>query len=141
VGQQIKIKNLKFNIVGVTVREGESFLGTPSKDYGVIIPYDAFRKLYQTGTGQWFELGSDIGLKGRETDIGLVELESEARGLMRVKRGLKPIMKDNVCPEQAGSYCQCDQWCFDVLSIAGWIIGGFSMLVGALELPTSCLFL
>lgn len=130
VGQQIKIKNLKFNIVGVTTREGESFLGTPSKDYGVIIPYDAFRKLYQTGTGQWFELGSDIGLKGMETDIGLVELESEARGLMRVKRGLKPIMKDNFALNRPEAIANAISGVFDVLSIAGWIIGGFSMLVG-----------
>ncbi|HNV28987.1 MAG TPA: ABC transporter permease [Cyclobacteriaceae bacterium] len=130
MGQQVKIKNLKFNIVGVTKREGESFLGTPSNDYSVIIPYDAFRKLYQTGTGRWNELGSDIGLKGFETDIGLVELESEARGLMRVKRGLKPIQKDTFALNRPEAIANAISGVFDVLSIAGWIIGGFSMLVG-----------
>ncbi len=130
MGQQVKIKNLKFNIVGVTKREGESFLGTPSNDYSVIIPYDAFRKLYQTGTGRWNELGSDIGLKGFETDIGLVELESEARGLMRVKRGLKPIQKDSFALNRPEAIANAISGVFDVLSIAGWIIGGFSMLVG-----------
>jgi putative ABC transport system permease protein len=130
MGQTIKIKNLKFSIVGVTVREGESFLGTPSKDYGVIIPYDAFRKLYQTGTGRWSELGSDIGLKGYADDIGLVEMENEARGLMRVKRGLKPIMKDNFALNRPEAIANAISGVFDVLSIAGWIIGGFSMLVG-----------
>jgi putative ABC transport system permease protein len=130
MGQQVKIKNLKFNIVGVTKREGESFLGTPSNDYSVIIPYDAFRKLYQTGTGRWNELGSDIGLKGFETDIGLVELESEARGLMRVKRGLKPIQKDTFAMNRPEAIANAISGVFDVLSIAGWIIGGFSMLVG-----------
>lgn len=130
MGQHVKIRNLKFNIVGVTKREGESFLGTPSNDYSVIIPYDAFRKLYQTGTGRWNELGSDIGLKGFETDIGLVELESEARGLMRVKRGLKPIQKDTFALNRPEAIANAISGVFDVLSIAGWIIGGFSMLVG-----------
>lgn len=130
MGQQVKIKNLKFNIVGVTKREGESFLGTPSNDYSVIIPYDAFRKLYQTGTGRWNELGSDIGLKGFDTDIGLVELESEARGLMRVKRGLKPIQKDTFAMNRPEAIANAISGVFDVLSVAGWIIGGFSMLVG-----------
>ncbi len=130
MGQQVKIKNLKFNVVGVTKREGESFLGTPSNDYSVIIPYDAFRKLYQTGTGRWNELGSDIGLKGFDTDIGLVELESEARGLMRVKRGLKPIQKDSFAMNRPEAIANAISGVFDVLSIAGWIIGGFSMLVG-----------
>jgi putative ABC transport system permease protein len=130
IGQYVKIKNLKFNIVGVTKREGESFLGTPSNDYSVIIPYDAFRKLYQTGTGRWNELGSDIGLKGFETDIGLVELENEARGLLRVKRGLKPIQTDTFALNRPEAVANAISGVFDVLSIAGWIIGGFSMLVG-----------
>ncbi len=130
MGMQVKIKNLKFNVVGVIKREGESFLGTPSNDYSVIIPYDAFRKLYQTGTGRWNELGSDIGLKGFDTDIGLVELENEARGFMRVKRGLKPIQKDNFALNRPEAIANAISGVFDVLSIAGWIIGGFSMLVG-----------
>ncbi|MBL7862280.1 MAG: ABC transporter permease [Cyclobacteriaceae bacterium] len=130
MGEIVKIKNLKFNVVGVTKREGESFLGTPSNDYSVIIPYDAFRKLYQTGTGRWNELGSDIGLRGMATDIGLVELENEARGLLRVKRGLKPIQKDTFALNRPEAIANAISGVFDVLSIAGWIIGGFSMLVG-----------
>lgn len=130
MGRVVKIRNLKFTVVGITKREGESFLGTPSNDYSVIIPYDAFRKLYQTGTGRWNELGSDIGLKGFDTDIGLVELENEARGLMRVKRGLKPIQKDNFALNRPEAIANTISGVFDVLSIAGWIIGGFSMLVG-----------
>jgi len=130
MGLQVKIRNLKFTVVGVTKREGESFLGTPSNDYSVIIPYDAFRKLYQTGTGRWNELGSDIGLKGFDTDIGLVELENEARGLMRVKRGLKPIQNDSFALNRPEAIGNAISGVFDVLSVAGWIIGGFSMLVG-----------
>ena len=45
IGQQVKIRNLKFNVVGVLKREGESFIGTPSNDFGCIIPYESFRKL------------------------------------------------------------------------------------------------
>ncbi|MCW5909802.1 MAG: ABC transporter permease [Cyclobacteriaceae bacterium] len=130
IGLTVKIKNLKFNVVGVTKREGESFLGTPSNDYSVIIPYDAFRKLYQTGTGRWNELGSDIGLKGFSTDIGLVEMENDTRGLLRVKRGLKPIQKDNFSLNRPEAVANMISGVFDVLSIAGWVIGGFSMLVG-----------
>lgn len=130
IGQFIKVKNLKFSVVGVVKREGESFLGTPSNDFSVIIPYDAFRKLYQTGTGRWNELGSDIGLKGHANDVGLVELENETRGLMRVKRGLKPVMKDNFAMNRPEAIANAIGSVFDVLSVAGWIIGGFSMLVG-----------
>lgn len=130
IGQQVKIKSLMFNVVGVLKREGESFLGTPSNDFGCIIPYDAFRKLFQTGTGRWNELGSSVGLKGNANDVGLVELENEARGLLRVRRGLKPIQKDNFALNRPEAIANAIGTVFDVLSVAGWIIGGFSMLVG-----------
>jgi putative ABC transport system permease protein len=130
IGKYVKIKNLRFTIVGVIKREGESFIGNTSNDYGCVIPYDSFRKLYQTGTGLWFENGSTIGLKGYENDIGLVELENEARGAMRVKRGLKPSKKDNFELNRPEAIAKAISGVFDVLGTAGWIIGGFSMLVG-----------
>ncbi|HTH56613.1 MAG TPA: ABC transporter permease [Cyclobacteriaceae bacterium] len=130
VGEYVKIKNLKFKIVGTVKREGESFMGFTSKDFSCFIPYDAFRKMYQTGTGRWNEIGSVIGMKGYPGDIGLVELENEARGLLRVKRGLKPAQKDNFTMNRPEAIAKSLDGVFDVLGIAGWIIGGFSMLVG-----------
>lgn len=130
VGEYVKIKNLRFKIVGVIKREGESFMGFSSKDYSCIIPYDAFRKIFNTGTGRWDEIGSTIGLKGSKADIGLVELENEARGLLRVKRGLKPEMKDTFTMNRPEAVAKSLDGVFSVLSVAGWIIGGFSILVG-----------
>ncbi len=130
VGKYVKIKNLRFIVVGVVKKEGESFIGNTSRDFGCIIPYDSFRKLYQTGTGRWNENGSTIGLKGFESDIGLVELENEARGAMRVKRGTKPSQKDNFELNRPEAVAKAISGVFDVLGTAGWIIGGFSKLVG-----------
>ncbi len=132
VGSYVKIKSLRFTIVGVIKKEGESFIGNISNDFTCIIPYDSFRKIYKTGTGHWteFDAGSDIGLKGFESDVGLVELENETRGLMRVKRGLKPAQKDNFELNRPEAVAKAISGIFDVLGVAGWIIGGFSMLVG-----------
>ncbi len=130
IGNYVKIKNLRFSIVGVVKKEGESFMGFTSNDYSCIIPYDSYRKLYQTGSGRWNEIGSHIGLKGFDNDIGLVELESEARGAMRVRRGLKPSQKDNFELNRPEAIGNAISGVFDVLGVAGWVIGGFSMLVG-----------
>ncbi|HTH56612.1 MAG TPA: ABC transporter permease [Cyclobacteriaceae bacterium] len=130
IGEFVKIKNLRYKIVGVMKRQGESFLGVTSADFECMIPYDSFRKLYQTGTGRWDELGSHIGLKGFDSDFGLVQLENEVRGYMRVKRGLKPAQKDNFTLNRPEALANAISSVFDVLSTAGWIIGGFSMLVG-----------
>ncbi|MBX7125044.1 MAG: ABC transporter permease [Cyclobacteriaceae bacterium] len=130
VGQTVKIKNLKYKVIGVYKKEGQSFIGITSNDYSVIIPYKSFRKLYQTGTGVWNELGSTIAIKGTDTDLGLVEAESEMRGLMRVKRGLRPYEKDNFALNRPEAIANAIGSVFDIVGMAGWIIGGFSILVG-----------
>lgn len=130
IGQEVKIKNLKYIVIGVVKKEGESFIGTPSNDYACVIPYKAFRGLYQTGTGRWNETGSSIGIKGKETDIGLVELENEMRGYLRGRRGLKPTEKDNFAINRPEAIANVIGSLFDVVGLAGWVIGGFSILVG-----------
>jgi putative ABC transport system permease protein len=130
IGQIVKVKNLKYTVIGVIKKEGQSFMGTPSNDYAVIVPYQAFRKLYQTGTGSWNETASRIGVKGNESDVGLVELENEVRGLLRVRRGLQPKEKDNFALNRPEAIANVISGVFDVVGLAGWIIGGFSILVG-----------
>ncbi len=130
IGKEIKIKNIKYRVIGSVKREGQSFMGFASNDFNTIIPYQAFRKIYSTGTGRVWEVESTIGLKGTETDIGLVELENETRGIMRVKRGLRPGEKDNFSMNRPEAILNVIGNLFDVIGVAGWIIGGFSILVG-----------
>ncbi|MFZ2905152.1 MAG: ABC transporter permease [Cyclobacteriaceae bacterium] len=130
VGQSIKIKNMKFNVVGTVKKEGASFIGSTSNDFTVIVPYNAFRKLYQTGTGRWNELESSIGVKGFDSDVGLIELENEVKGMLRGKRGVRPREKDNFALNRPEAFMNMISGVFDVVGLAGWVIGGFSMLVG-----------
>lgn len=130
IGKTIKIKNLKYVVAGVIKKEGQSFLGTPSNDYAALIPYQSFRRLYQTGTGHPFELNSVIGVKGNESDIGLVELENEVKGILRARRGLRPTERDNFALNRPEAIANVISGVFDVVGTAGWIIGGFSILVG-----------
>lgn len=131
-GKQIKIKNKKFGVIGVMKKKGQNAFGGDNGDHVCYIPYDAFRKIYQTGTGRWneFQSRSIVGLKGKQDDVGLVELENETKGLMRVKRGLKPWDKENFVMNRPEGIMKAIAPVFNILTIAGWIIGGFSMLVG-----------
>lgn len=130
LGKEVSIKGLKFAVIGLMEEEGESFLGTPSNDDNVVIPYVALRKVVSTGTGAWNENGSTIGIKGLESDIGLVELEYEIIGLMRSHRGLKPKEEDNFAINRPEAIMDIISGVFDVVGMAGWVIGGFSILVG-----------
>jgi putative ABC transport system permease protein len=130
IGKTVKIKSLKFTVIGTIKKEGQNIFGGSSHDFAILIPYQAFRKLYQTGTGQPFEIQSMIGIKGYPDDFGLVEAENEARGMLRSKRGIRPLQKETFDINRPEAIANALDGVFNVLGIAGWIIGGFSMLVG-----------
>jgi putative ABC transport system permease protein len=130
IGRTIKVNNFKYLVIGLVKKEGESFLGMRSNDYAVVIPYQAFRKLFHTGSGDADELTSRIGIKGFDSDVGLVELENELRGFLRVRRGLRPAEKDNFALNRPEAIANMISGVFDIVGVAGWIIGGFSILVG-----------
>ncbi len=128
VGKEIKIKGLKFIVIGVIKAQGENIIDTPSKDEFAIIPYMGFQKLYYSGP-RW-GIGSTISVKGGDKDVGLIKLENEIRGLMRIKRGLRPLEEDNFALNRPEAITNQISSVFDVVGIAGWVIGGFSILVG-----------
>jgi putative ABC transport system permease protein len=62
--------------------------------------------------------------------VGLVELENDIRGLMRTKRGLRPTDDDTFVMNRPEALANAISGVFDVIGMAGWVIGGFSILVG-----------
>jgi putative ABC transport system permease protein len=128
IGKQIKIKGRSFTVIGVQSEQGESFGAGDSYDRQMSIPFNTFKKIFRVG-----RKGSNavIRIKGdSERDPGLVNLEYEVKGLLRAKRGLKPIEEDNFAinrPEYLASFVSI---IFGTISIAGWVIASFSILVG-----------
>ncbi|QYH37423.1 ABC transporter permease [Algoriphagus sp. NBT04N3] len=127
IGKEIKMKGMKFIVVGIFEEEGEGLFDLPSKDEAALIPYGAFTKLFYTGRNG---IEPTIAAKGREDDIGLVALENEMTGLLRAKRGLKPVEENNFALNKTEFIQNAIGSIFDVISAAGWVIGGFSILVG-----------
>jgi putative ABC transport system permease protein len=109
-------------------RQGENLIDAPSNDDFCIIPYIGFKKLYYSGRRWGIE--SIISVKGRDDDVGLVKLENEIRGYMRSRRGLRPIQEDNFALNRPEAFANIISSTFDVIGIAGWVIGSFSILVG-----------
>ena len=128
IGKQLKIKGKSYTIIGVTKEQGESFGAGDSFDRQMFIPFNSFKKIYKVG-----RKGSNavLRVKGNgDEDPGLINLEYELRGLIRAKRGTKPIENDSFAinrPEYLASFVST---IFGTISIAGWVIGSFSILVG-----------
>ncbi|WKN42834.1 ABC transporter permease [Tunicatimonas pelagia] len=128
LGKVVEIKGLKFVVVGVLTEQGENIIDAPSADYTSYIPYQSFLKLYASRS-RW-GVGSTLGLKGYERDEGLKELEFEVIGLMRGRRGLRPRQEDNFAINRPEAFAEVVNNIFNVISLAGGIIGSFSILVG-----------
>lgn len=127
IGKEIRLKGRKFTVIGTVGEEGEGFLGGTSKDENIWVPFKAFTKIVYVG---WGGREPILTLKGRESDIGLVQLEYETEGLLRKFRSLKPKEKSNFSLVRQQAILNSIGGFFDVLSIGGWVIGGFSILVG-----------
>ncbi len=127
LGKDVKIKGMNFTIIGIIGEEGEGFLELPSKDEACLVPFGAFSKMYYTGRDG---IEPTIAAKGRDSDVGLVALENEMAGLLRAKRGLKPTQENNFALNKTEFIQNAIGSIFDVISVAGWVIGGFSILVG-----------
>ncbi|CAG5009637.1 Macrolide export ATP-binding/permease protein MacB [Dyadobacter sp. CECT 9275] len=125
-GKIFKLAGNKFTVVGVQERKGESlvdFGGNPDKK--CIITYGSFAKMFQSGRPD-----PDIVVKGLPGDEGLKEAEAEVIGLMRTKRGIKPRGENNFSINRPEAAAQAVSGLFSVLTLAGWVIGSFSILVG-----------
>ncbi len=126
IGQTIQIAGLRFSVIGVGEKKGAGFLeigGNP--DLRCIIPYNSFAKLFSSNRPSL-----TICVKGYESDAGLENLEGEIKGLLRARRSLRPTQEDSFAINRPEAVVGFISGIFSVLTFAGWIIGGFSMLVG-----------
>ncbi|MFN7313600.1 MAG: ABC transporter permease, partial [Bacteroidota bacterium] len=63
--------------------------------------------------------------------IAVDMLEEELRGIMRALRKLKPGQEENFALNKTSLFDGLVKQTFGVINLAGWIIGGFALLVGA----------
>ncbi len=126
LGKEMKIAGYKFTVIGIQKRKGNSMMEFSGKpDEKCYIPYGSFAKYFSSG-----RRSIDIAVKGREHDEGLQELEAEITGLMRSKRALKPRDENNFSINRPDAAAKAIDGVFSVLTLAGWVIGSFSILVG-----------
>ncbi|MBK7666309.1 MAG: ABC transporter permease [Sphingobacteriaceae bacterium] len=125
IGKEVKIAGRKAFVIGVFKKEGESMLGN-SMDNQVVIPYH-FAKLIIDVHSE----NSDpyIAVKARP-GITNAQMIDELTGIMRGIRRLKPMADDDFALNETNLLSKNFNILFDIIGIAGWIIGGFSILVG-----------
>ena len=125
LGKNIKVFGRKLEIIGVFEKEGQDIFGS-SMDEVVIIPINFARNVINIRNER---LNPYIMVKAKE-NVSISELKDELRKIMRAVRKLKPVSEDNFALNEASLLSQGFESIFIGIDLAGWIIGGFSILVG-----------
>jgi putative ABC transport system permease protein len=125
VGQRIKVMGRYETVIGVFAKEGENILGVTA-DQQILMPLNFARNIINIQSDQY---NSQIVVKGKKT-VSENELNSELKGLMRSIRRLGPGQEDNFALNESTILTNSFNQLFDIVDIAGNIIGGFSLLVG-----------
>ena len=124
-GREIFTLGRNFTVIGVFAKEGSSILGS-SMDEQIVIPVNFARNIMNLKSER---LQPHIQVKGLP-GISNAELMEELRSAMRAIRRQRPFEEDNFALNESKLLSKQVSSLFDVVGLAGWIIGGFSILVG-----------
>jgi putative ABC transport system permease protein len=123
VGKKIKIFGLNVEVIGVMKREGDNIFGNSSDDQ-LIVPVNFARNHMDIKN-----MDGAIIVKAKP-GVSLEEMKDELSGIMRAVRKLKPKAEDNFAINQTDIISKGFDQLFGVIALVGWVIGGFSLLVG-----------
>ena len=125
VDKEIIAAGRKLKVIGLLKKEGGGF-AINSLDNVVLTPINYVRTIIDIKS---MRMNQSIQVKGKP-GIPNSELIAELQGVMRGIRKLNPKQEDNFALNEPSLISNKLDSIFSVLSSAGWLIGGFSMLVG-----------
>ncbi len=123
IGRSVKVFGLRMDVIGLMQKSGDNIFGN-SNDKSAFIPINFARNVIDLRG-----VGSSIVVRAKE-GVSNDELKDEITGIMRSIRKLKPAAEDNFAVNEMDIINRGFDQLFGVIAIVGWIIGGFSLLVG-----------
>ncbi|MDR0230443.1 MAG: ABC transporter permease [Flavobacteriaceae bacterium] len=125
VGQEVRLYGRKFVVVGVIEKQGAISIGG-SQDESVYIPVNLMRQMY--GDNSLAAVPVVILKPFKNTDMS--RFEDEIKSKLRIFRGLKDSDEPNFFVNVFGGMMDFIDNIINQMNVVGWIISGFSLLVG-----------
>jgi putative ABC transport system permease protein len=123
IGRSVKVFGRRMDIIGVLAKTGDNIFGN-SEDNAAFVTINFARNVIDLRN-----TGTSILAKAK-AGVTNAELKDELTGIMRSIRKLKPAAEDNFAINEMDIINRGFEQLFGVIAIVGWIIGGFSLLVG-----------
>ena len=127
IGQTIKLAGFKTTVIGVLKKAGASIVGNGTDEWA-IVPVGLGRMVMPID-----KVHTQIAAKPKD-DVGVDEMQNEITMNMRSIRMLRPSEDRNFAVNKSSMISQGMDEFFVFLNIAGFIIGGFSILVGGFSI-------
>ncbi len=125
IGQTVRLYGQKFNVIGILKKQGAGILGE-SNDTSIFIPSNFLRKIY----GDNSEFLTPVILIKPNQNIDIDAFKGDLSQKMRNYRGIKSGEIDNFFVNVLSGFTNFLDGIISQLNIGGWVIAGFSLLVG-----------
>jgi putative ABC transport system permease protein len=124
IDKVVEISGRLVTIIGVIKKQGQSMIGGWDFDNIIIVPFNFCKQVVDPRQGNRFLL------VGGKPGVPVEALKDELRGIMRGIRKLKPTEDDNFALNDVTSSTKSLEGFFGNVNIGGFVIGGFSLIVG-----------
>lgn len=125
IGKKVRLYGQRFTVIGVTEKQGFSTFGE-SRDNAVFLPVNFIRRLYGENSKM---LTPAIIIKPKKS-LDMLAFQDELKQRMRNYRGVKPGEIDNFFINVLSGFTDFIDNIIGQMNLIGWIISGFSLLVG-----------
>ena len=125
LGKKIRLYGRKFTVIGVLKKEGAGLFGE-SKDTTVLLPVNMARKIFGDNNKSTFPQIIVKPEKGIDNEGYIADLTKK----IRMARGLKPDDINDFFINQLKGFKDVIDDITGTMNGIGWIISGFSLLVG-----------
>lgn len=125
IGKNVRLYGKRFTVIGVLKKEGAGLFGD-SNDTTVFIPVNFLRQLY----GDSNTTSTNVIILKPEKGIDMEAYKGEISQKLRSYRGLKSGEIDNFFINVFSGFTDFIDNILGQMNVVGWIISGFSLLVG-----------
>lgn len=125
IGKEVRLYGQRFNVIGILKKQGEGLFGD-SNDTSVFIPVNYLRKRY----GDSNENMNHVIIIKPEKGIDMDEFKADITQKLRNYRGTKTGEIDNFFINVLSGFTDLLDGIISNMNFMGWIIAGFSLLVG-----------
>lgn len=125
LGKIIRAGNYRLEVVGVFAYEGTSAIGV-SMDNLILVPINFARNYVDLRNER---INPTIYVKARK-GVSNDDLREELTGIMRSVRRISPLQDNSFALNETSMLTRSFNTLFDIIGLAGWVIGGFSIIVG-----------